>query len=116
MHPVCFPLIILVECRLIMCDEDETKVAPRDGKAGGKGKGISVIVPFVEALCVFLPASNKHFSILHHIVSLMTVNIHTILLLLVSPIQPFQPVAGRPLGDCWLANPDPLQACLHFGA
>ena len=115
MGPVGLPFIVLIECGFVVCDKDKVKARPGDRKASGKRKGIPIVVPRVKAFFVFLPTRNKSFSILYHILSLMTINIHSIPFLFISPAQLLQPVAGRPFGDRRLANSDPPQVCLHVG-
>ena len=96
MGPVGFPFVVLIERGFIVRDENE---GPRNGKAGRKRQEISVVVPLVKVFFVFLPACNESSSILHHILSFVTINIHPIFFLFISPVQLFQPVAGRPFGD-----------------
>ena len=113
MCPVGLPLIILVECQFVACDKNEMRV---NARADGMRKGIAIVVPLIEACFIFLPACNKHILIFHHILLLMTINIHPTLFLFISPVQFLQPIPGCPLSNHWLANPNPCQACLHLSA
>ena len=78
MCPVGLPLIILVECRFVVCDKNEMRV---NARADGMRKGIAIVVPLIEACFIFLPACNERILIFHHILSLMTINIHPTLFL-----------------------------------
>ena len=100
------PFIILIECGFVVCDKNKVKVSPGDRKARGKQKDIPIVVPHVKVFFIFLPTCNKCSSIRYHVFSLMTINIHPISLLFISPVQLFQPVVGHLFSDCWLANSD----------
>jgi len=62
-----------------------------DRKSGGCRKNISIVVINDEALFVLLPAFDKPLPIFHHMLMLMTINIHPFLVLLIPPAQLVQP-------------------------
>jgi len=47
--------------------------------SGWPQKFITIIVPFLEALFIFFPAADKSTTIFHNIISLVAINIHSIL-------------------------------------
>ena len=57
-----------------------------------KGKGISIIIPKLEMCFIICTTTNKCTLIGHNVISLMPVNIHSILCFIVAPVYLYKPL------------------------
>jgi hypothetical protein len=99
--PVYLPLVILIKCRLVMCDEDEWKWMRR---RMCKHCASIRVVPNMEMLFVFGPLIDKHSLIGHYVVPFVAFNIHFIQLVFVFPVQFYKPTLCCRQGDGWFLN------------
>ena len=86
-------------------------MALRDRKSRGCWVNISIIIICDHPLLVLLPPLNKLLSILHHIRLFMTINIHALLLLTITPLQIPEPMLSS-LNQDWSLFC--VQLCLDF--
>ncbi len=100
MSLACLPLVILIECWLVICDEDEWKWMRRTCECCANIR----IIPNMEMLFVFGPLIDKHVSIGHHIVSFVAINIHPIWLVSVLPVQFCKPTLCHQQWDAWFLD------------
>jgi hypothetical protein len=92
LSPCNLVVVILIEYRLIMGDENKSeRWAIGDWESIWAWEFMPIIVPPVEAQIINLPPLNKRTSIGHDILSLMAIDIHPVPSTLVSPVQLLQP-------------------------
>lgn len=76
-----------VESRLVMRNEYQMKLSElRHIKACWHGGFVAVVIVSYHPLLIFLPLFDKPIPILNYIVTFVTINIHALLLLAISPI------------------------------
>jgi hypothetical protein len=91
-----------------VCDKNEGQ------RIRGLCKAISVVVPNWELSFVFhCPSIDEFLSIRHNIVSLMAINIHSVLHFSVSPFHFCKPPLCRRLRNGGLVNPQPCKQGLQ---
>ena len=107
--------IVLIKGGLIVHDEDELEEkAIRHRKSVWVWEFTSAIIPMMKGRVVSPPSLDKHTSILHNVLSFMSINIHSISSALVSPIKLLQPAACCSYWNRWLANAFLREGLLHL--
>src|SRR6266478_2952935 len=76
---------------------------------------ISIVVPGMHSRCVAgEKPSDEILTVGNHILTLMTVNVHPILLAGITPPEPFQPLSSASFRNFFLLNPSCVQTFLYF--
>ena len=110
MVPTGLSLIILKECGFVVSDKDEAAQI----RCMRKGKGIFIIIPKLEMCFVIHPMTDKCMLIGHNIVSLMPVNIHSVLYFTVAPVYLCEPPLCCQHQNSRLVNSQPREQALDL--